>query len=298
MNKTNSSIPYYREINDLLAALPLDNRTQHPDFYCLRLIKNAESVYKPPFRRGFYFIALMTNAANTKIEYVDTKVDNVKSMLVVQSPDLVYSFYRDSGTHGYIIYFKQTCFDYFKPSFQQEFPFFHPTQTDILTLTNEKHKTLVPYFEDVFTAYEHADNNSRRIASLKLLVLLYMLKDHMAFAQWQERMVTPQQLLLRKFTALVNNNYVEKRTVDEYAQLLHITPNHLSQVIKAASGKNALSHINERVVTEAKSLILYTKFTMAEIAYQLNFSDPANFGSFFKKQMGLTPLEFRENSHP
>jgi AraC family transcriptional activator of pobA len=76
--------------------------------------------------------------------------------------------------------------------------------------------------------------------------------------------------------------------------MLFISSNHLSQSIKSVSGKNALSYINERVLTEAKSFIIYTDFSIAEIAYKLNFSDPANFGKFFKKQMGVTPLKFPE----
>jgi AraC-like DNA-binding protein len=49
-------------------------------------------------------------------------------------------------------------------------------------------------------------------------------------------------------------------------------------------------------MTEAKSLIQYTDFDIAEIAYQLNFSDPANFGKFFKKHSDLTPVEFRKQA--
>jgi len=49
-------------------------------------------------------------------------------------------------------------------------------------------------------------------------------------------------------------------------------------------------------MTEAKSLIQFTTFDIAEIAYRLNFSDPANFGKFFKKHSGLTPLEFRKEN--
>ena len=76
--------------------------------------------------------------------------------------------------------------------------------------------------------------------------------------------------------------------------MLNVTPNHLSQSIKSASDKNALSYINERLLSEAKSLIQFTDFDIAEIAYQLNFSDPANFGKFFKKHTDQTPLQFRK----
>ena len=48
-------------------------------------------------------------------------------------------------------------------------------------------------------------------------------------------------------------------------------------------------------MTEAKSLIQYTGLDIAEISYQLNFSDPANFGKYFRKNAGNTPLEFRKS---
>jgi len=127
--------------------------------------------------------------------------------------------------------------------------------------------------------------------------LLYQIKEFtIAFNQWEEGFTTPQQILLLKFIQLVNSYYIEKRTIEDYAALLNVTPNHLSQSVKSASGKNALSYINERLLSEAKSLIQFTDFDIAEIAYQLNFSDPANFGKFFKKHTAHTPLEFRKQS--
>jgi AraC family transcriptional activator of pobA len=128
-----------------------------------------------------------------------------------------------------------------------------------------------------------------------LLALLYQMKEFtLAFNQWEQGFTSPQQLLLQKFLALVNNYYIEKRTVEEFAELLNITPHHLSQSVKSASGNNALSFINDRIMTEAKTLINFTNYGIAEIAYQLNFSDPANFGKFFKKHAGITPMEFRK----
>ncbi|SDG89227.1 AraC-type DNA-binding protein [Dyadobacter soli] len=101
-------------------------------------------------------------------------------------------------------------------------------------------------------------------------------------------------MLLNRYLQLVNNHYIDKRTVKEYADLLSVTANHLSQSIKEVSGKNALSYIADRLLTEAKSLLLYTHVDIAEIAFQLGFSDPANFGSFFKKHVGMSPLAFRK----
>ena len=295
--KQTHSIPYYKEINEFLESIPSDYRTVNPNFFCLRIRENEGSVnnYKPPFRKDFYFIALVTDAGKTKITYDNTNVSKLNSFLVLQSPGLLYSFFRDTSAHGYLIYFKTQCFSFFKPDFEKEFPFFNILHTNFFKLNQSRYRDFAPHFEDVFTAYETSPDNQHMVASVKLLALLYQLKEFTkAFNQWEQGFTTPQQILFQKFIQLVNNYYIEKRNVEEYADLLSVTPNHLSQSVKSASNRNALSFINERIMTEAKSLIQYTDFDIAEIAYQLNFSDPANFGKFFKKHADLTPLEFRK----
>ena len=131
-------------------------------------------------------------------------------------------------------------------------------------------------------------------ARLKLLGLLYYLEEFSVEKGKEVGPATPQQLLLKKFIQLVNNHYIDKRTVQEYADMLSVTANYLSQSVKQASGKNALAFISERLATEAKSLIQYTDYGIAEIAYQLNFSDPANFGKFFRSQTGMSPSGYRK----
>jgi AraC-like DNA-binding protein len=74
----------------------------------------------------------------------------------------------------------------------------------------------------------------------------------------------------------------------------YILDGSLSRFFSGLNSSRAVLNINERLITEAKSLIQFTDFDIAEIAYQLNFSDPANFGKFFKKHTDKTPLEFRK----
>ena len=289
-----SIIPYYDDINEFIASVPMEQRTRNPFFYCLRLKEDEASSYKPPFRRGFYYVALLARAQRTKITFDNTSAGDLNTVLIFQSPGLVYSFHRDSSTHGYIIYFKQQCMDFFKPSIDAAFPFFNLQHTNLFKFPEQKFRELSPMWEDVFSAYEASGDPHHKVAALKLIAMLYQLKEVLAPSQWPERYATPQQVLLTKFMRLVDNFYIEKRTVEEYADLLAVTPNHLSQSIKLAAGKNALSFINDRIAAEAMSLIRYTQLDIAEIAYSLNFSDPANFGKFFKRATGVTPLEFRK----
>jgi hypothetical protein len=232
---TQVTIPYYENINDFLESIPMENRTQDPDFYCLRLDKDVTPLYKPPFRRGFYFVGLLTNAAETKISYNTTNAANLDSVLVFQAPGLIYSFYKSCNTHGYIIYFKKDSLSYFRPEIENEFPFFNTVETGLFKIDSLKFNELAHSFEDVFSNYEH--NTNPRVASLKFVCLLYKLKEFVSLNQWNDRFAPPQQLLLKKFIALVNTNYLDKRRVEDYADILAITANHLSQIVKSTSGK-------------------------------------------------------------
>lgn len=294
--KEKPAIPLYEEINDFLESIPSDHRTSDPDFYCLRLKPNEGTVnhYKPPFRKKFYFIALVSDAQDTRIGYDHTSETDLNAFLVFQAPGLIYSFQRGPSATGYLVYFKRECLSFFRPDIESEFPFFDITHTNFYRINRNRFEAFAPQFEEMFRAYAAASDPQHRVASAKLLALMYELREFtQAFSQWEEGFSSPQQLLLKKFIQLVNSYYIEKRTIEEYATLLHVTPNHLSQSVKAASGRNALSYITGRLIAEARSLIRHTDFDIAEIAYQLNFSDPANFGKFFRKHTGLTPLQYR-----
>jgi len=297
MDRSKAEIPYYTDINKFLESIPWPGRTSDPDFYCLRLkrLDQQIQVYRPPFRRSFYFFALLINSGSAQIHYDDKTVNDPDAYLVFHSPGLVYSFSHSNDLEGYVIYFTAECFSFFKPDFHETFPLFDLLHTNLFKFDHSSFEKLAPHFEEVFMSYERSDKEQHVEARIKLLALLYHLKDFALERKKEIRLATPQQILLRKYVELINNHYIDKRTVQEYADLLSVTANYLSQSVKSVSGKNALSYIAERLLVEAKSLIRYTELEIAEIAYQLNFSDPANFGKFFKKMAGMSPSEFRKS---
>lgn len=295
MGNSKNVIPFYDDINEFFASTPFPDRTNDPDLFCFRVQKgeDVKKFYKPPFRRSFYFMALMSGVGESRIVYDNMKEMRMNSTLVFQAPGLLSSFYRTEHAYGYFLYFKLPCFSFFRPDFEKQFPFFDVQQTHFFELSQQKYDEFSLAFEDIFTAYENADDKQHTVASLKILAALYQLKGFVQLTQQQDRITKPESVLLKQFLQLVNDNYIEKRTVNEYAEMLSITPKYLSEYIKTATGQNALFLIHQRIVAEAKSLVLYTDLDITEICYQLNFSDPANFNKFFKKNVGATPLEFR-----
>ncbi|NLU92000.1 helix-turn-helix domain-containing protein [Chitinophaga sp. Ak27] len=288
-------IPFYDDINEFFASTPFPDRTNDPNLFCFRVNKgeDVKKFYKPPFRRSFYFMALLDGVGQSKIVYDNMNEMRMNSTLVFQAPGLLSSFYRTEYAYGYLMYFKLPCFSFFRPDFEKQFPFFDVQKTHFFELTQEKYREFALSFEDIYAAYEKSDDKQHTVASLKILATLYQLKNFVQLTQQQERLTQPESILLKQFLQLVSDNYIEKRTVNEYAEMLSITPKYLSEYIKNTTGNNALLLIHQRIIAEAKSLVLYTNLDISEICYQLNFSDPANFNKFFKKHVGATPLEFR-----
>ena len=83
-------------------------------------------------------------------------------------------------------------------------------------------------------------------------------------------------------------------TVKSMASQLTISPRYLSDLLKQETGKTALEHIHIFIIGEAKNLLLSSDHTVAETAYQLGFENPPYFSRLFKKEVGLTPVEYKE----
>ncbi len=182
-------------------------------------------------------MALLNNVKDSQIRYDHMNEVKMNSCLVFQAPELISSFHRTEQGRGHLIYFTSDCFSFFKPEFHGEFPFFDTQQTHFFNIDQEKFSTFLAAFEEVFLTYESTKDRLHRAARAKLLALLYQLRDFVDTSQWQERITNPHLVLLKKYMQFINDNYLEKRTVEEYADMLSVSPKHLSRSVKGLQEK-------------------------------------------------------------
>ena len=97
----------------------------------------------------------------------------------------------------------------------------------------------------------------------------------------------------RQFTELVGEHYKHERSVGFYARQLCITPKYLTTLIKRISGKSVSEWIDNYVILEAKTLLKYSNMSVQEIAYYLNFPNQSFFGSYFKRNAGMSPSQYK-----
>ncbi|MNS66892.1 DNA-binding transcriptional regulator AraC [compost metagenome] len=82
--------------------------------------------------------------------------------------------------------------------------------------------------------------------------------------------------------------------VQYFADKLGLTANYLGDIVKHFTQKSTLETIHEFVIKKAKDLLEQNpQMKTAEVAYELGFEYPNYFSKFFKKQVNLTPKEYR-----
>ena len=100
--------------------------------------------------------------------------------------------------------------------------------------------------------------------------------------------------ITNSFLDLVRENCKEHRDIPFYADILRISPKHLSKAVRATTGEKAMQWIEKYTIINAKNLLRTSSYSIAQIADVLSFSNPSDFGKYFRKHAGCSPLAFRK----
>ena len=134
-----------------------------------------------------------------------------------------------------------------------------------------------------------------RLAMRGLLALIAIEVARLAASRARTGVVTlePADATVEALCRLVEEHFRKERLIGFYAEKLAITPDRLNDHVKRVSGVTAGHLIRQRVLTEAKRALVFTGQPIHEISYDLGFADPSHFARFFRKQIAMTPQEFR-----
>ena len=102
-------------------------------------------------------------------------------------------------------------------------------------------------------------------------------------------------LLENEMSEVNYSNPLRMRTAQEFADNLNLHPNYLNSLLKKYTGDNVSTHIKKRLIEECKALLLQTQWSLQQVAYAVGYAEQPNFSAFFKKNVGITPGEFRKS---
>lgn len=249
-----------------------------------------------PHRHTYYEILFIEEGQGFhEIDFYSYPVQG--SGLHFLTPGQVHLLTFSTACQGFIVAFSEDYYSFYNPAAPSlsQFPFFQPGRRQpVIALSSiERH-----YFHNMMEnmVADHLGDEPDQALIGKYLGLLLQksngLFNHEKNAADVSSLSVPE--LVGRFQELVEKNFREMHEVQQYAVELAVSPDYLSKIVKKYLGTPSQEYILDKLLLEAKRLLVFTNLSSKEIAYHIHIDDPSYFGRIFKRKTGLTPSEYRE----
>lgn len=278
--KAKSSIPVLR-INDFQINLQSDSSIQYHEIFGSRLIEKAH-------QHDFFLFLLFENGGGTHtIDFITHNVSGHQLHLLF--PGQVHTWSLTENTRAFQIMISKRIFEIFATSLRYDLILYQ--KNPVLALSASAFQQLLYEFKAIQTELNLEPRLWDIISSrCRIIAQLASREAEDKFAGLTAYQSKP---ILVDYLSLIDTNFRQQRSVAFYADKLNITPNYLNILCKKHFHTSATSFIHNRLILEAKRLLLTSKNSVKEISYELGFYDLAYFSKFFKMQTGASPREFR-----
>lgn len=149
---------------------------------------------------------------------------------------------------------------------------------------------LIQVFEEELNT---VDNNQEKMLQMLLKRLIIKITRYGKTQITQENKLTDHTELIRNYHRLVDSHFRKYHLVADYAELLNRSPKTLSNVFAKSNSKPPINIIHDRIMLEARRLVLESDLSIKEIINKLGFSNANTFFKLFKKHYSLSPNEYK-----
>ncbi|WP_353117087.1 AraC family transcriptional regulator [Myroides odoratus] len=128
---------------------------------------------------------------------------------------------------------------------------------------------------------------------LTLALISFVLEAYAPMNQTNPKPISRSSAIIHEFYQLVFQQATLHRSAKFYAEQLHLTPQYLTTLLKAETGKSILEWVTFFVMIQAKALLNTTNLSIKEISHELHFTDTSLFCRYFKRNTGISPEKYR-----
>jgi AraC family transcriptional activator of pobA len=302
--RTNKHIPQYNSISQFLKAI--GRAHQHESDFTIDTLENyfnGKLIQSGVYRANYFVFVYITDGKGTLM--LDNEVYDVgRSTFYYVNPGHLIAIQVDKSLKGYMMSTNEKFLKkYYSGEIYVDFPF--------LRYENDPPEKVESHFAECFKIFlsgmlkiykcENGKYQYHIINNLTI-ALLYKIKELLLTSSAPSyKKYNSSPLVLRfmkslhdEVNKLINGKIERKFTAKEFANMLHITPNHLNRMVKKETGKSVSTWINERILSEAQTLLLNTGLTIAQISEKMGFNESSYFIKYFKKKTGRTPKDYRD----
>jgi AraC family transcriptional regulator, transcriptional activator of pobA len=282
-----------------LAELHRENGFPPPEnpMFSLYQCNNTCSIGDREFTSDFYMIGFKKLKSGV-ILYGRTRYDHENgSMIFIKPRQVIQMSHLEFEEDGFILFFHEDLLN--GHALHQEikkYHYFDYESNEALHLSPKEEQAMWSFFHILKDEY----NNNPDEFSREIIVanLSSMLKYAQRF--YKRQFINRTEIsgkTVSRFNDAVAAYIASGKglpSVNYMAEQLHLSPRYLSDLLKQESGKTALEHIHIYLISEAKNLLKGEDQSVAEIAYALGFENMSYFSRLFKKEVGVSPVQFKK----
>lgn len=292
---------YFENINKFNKYLGLEN-SKHPliDIRRYSDILPEMPQYNEPVKFGFYKISFKKNFTGL-MHYGKTQYDSTKGVMYFMEPRQIFSCNSTETWEGFRIFLHPDIFEKYNLAKNiKSYNYFSYEINEALFLTEAEENSINIIANEAWNELNNKGDEFSVSIILSYISTLLNITERFYSRQFTTRKTIYNQLttdflqLLEKY--FTDTILTERQpSVHFFSQKLHVTPNHLSDIIKHNTGKSALNTIHEFVIEEAKILLAGTTKTVSEISDILGFEYSSYFSRLFTKKTKISPSAYRKS---
>lgn len=265
----------------------------HTEFYANYFIPHVKHhhIVAEPHKHDFYLVVLFTRGSGT--HEIDFNTYSIKPGTVfLMRPGQMHHWNLSDDIDGYVFFHDGDFYDKgYTISSVLDYPFFNSIHDPPLVLLKKK---AFEYFKSIFKSIvdEYQSNELMKYEKIHALVSLVYIELSRYYKTTTNIQNKTYQLKLRELERYIGLHFKTKKYPHEYAKLMNVSEKHLNRICKECLNKTTSQLIAERIIIEAKRLLIHKHHTVSEISSLLGYDDNSYFTRFFKKNCGETPIHF------
>ncbi len=264
-------------------------------------IKISESEIGVKVIYDFYMVSLKDKSCG--IEYGRNTIDFDEGVMIFSAPGQVYSPTRPitiGELEGWMLFFHPDLIRNTHLGLEiDSYSFFNYDVYEALHLSEEEELTVHDCVKKIQHEYEQRiDNHSQRVIVSNLELLLnyswrFYERQFNTRTSKSKDIVSQFELHLKHYFKANLQFESGLPTIQYFAEKAHLSPHYFSDLLKKETGRPPKDHINDFIISRAKTLLMNSSDSISSIAYDLGFNYPHYFARLFKSKTGMTPVEFR-----
>lgn len=274
----------------------INSKDVYSNELAVHLRKNSKFVHSA-HRHDFFLCVVFS--AGTGIHEIDFNHYAIQPGCVFfLKPGQTHLWKFESAPEGYIFFHTKEFFEYgFSNTEITQFPFYYSNENPPnLQLTLDELALIKSRFKEINFEYNtSATYKEQKLCSLINLAYIDLARLYTNFESYTIAGSTTYLKTLRVLETLIQEFYRSEKSVAFYADKLNITTKHLNRITNYSLDKTPLELINERIILEAKRLLVHSEDSLMEISDFLGFNDYAYFSRVFKLKTKSSPSDFRNH---